>query len=238
MTSSNNKDQTNSVVRLNKYLALQLGISRREADDLISAGRISINGEIASLGARFTDGADITLDHKLIDKTPKTYQYLLLNKPVGYVCSRKAQGPTPTIYSLLPTKYRQLKPVGRLDADSSGLILLTNDGDFAYRMTHPKFHKIKIYKVELDKDLAPLHQQMIADFGIDLPDGKSQLGLERLSDDNRLEWRITMNEGRNRQIRRTFASLGYTVVKLHRTNFGSYDLESLKTKPFKEIECA
>lgn len=220
-------------LRLNKFLALQLGISRREADNLISSSRITIDGQQAELGARFKDGANILLDGKSISTKKKEYTYILLNKPTGYVCSRKKQGDNETIYSLLPKEFNELKPVGRLDKDSSGVLLLTNDGDFAFQMTHPKFYKNKEYIVELDIALEPLHQQMIADFGINLEDGKSQLGLIRL-DDSRKKWRVIMREGRNRQIRRTFAALGYKVKKLHREIFGSYQLEDdLKKGEYK-----
>lgn len=218
--------------RLNKYLALELGISRREADLLIEKGDVTINRTTATLGARFSDGDTITVAGKTIT-TDTAYEYILFHKPAGYVCSRRAQGDNPTIYALIPLKYHHLKPVGRLDRDSSGLLLLTNDGDFAYQMTHPKFKKTKIYHARLDRDLEPLHQQMISDHGVLLDDGGSKLMLERMSDDNRKSWKITMSEGRNRQIRRTFGALGYTVTKLHRTNFANYslgDIESGKTE--------
>ena len=159
----------------------------------------------------------------------------MFNKPVGYVSSRRKQGETPTLYELLPEKYRELKTVGRLDKNSSGLILLTDDGDFAFRMTHPKFLKTKVYTVELDHALEPLHQQEIADFGIQLEDGISKLGLTRLNDE-RTRFEVLMTEGRNRQIRRTFAALGYVVVKLHRKSFGKYQLGELKPGEFREIE--
>lgn len=133
----------------------------------------------------------------------------------------------PTIFSLLPSDYRHLKPVGRLDADSSGLILLTDDGDFAQHMTHPRYYKLKRYEISLDIDLEPLHQQMINDFGVQLEDGPSKLNLERMHDTSRRQWIVTMSEGRNRQIRRTFASLGYTVVRLHRFEFGTFRLNDL-----------
>ena len=221
--------------RLNKFLALQFGVSRRQADELISGGKISINGKKAELGARFLDSDEIKLGDKIISSKKQEFVYLLMNKPRGYVCSRKKQGENETIYAILPKKYHSLKPVGRLDKDSSGLLLLTNDGDFAFRMTHPKFRKIKEYLVELDAPLAPLHQQMIADFGINLPDGKSQLGLERL-DDERKKWKVSMSEGRNRQIRRTFAAVGYEVCELHRTVFGAYFLpEDLPSGEFIEV---
>lgn len=220
--------------RLNKHIALQLGISRREADNLIEYDHVRINGEKVTLGARFEIGDEITVKGQpLADDT--AFIYLAMNKPIGYVSSRKQQGETPTIYSLLPEQYHHLKPVGRLDKDSSGLILLTNDGDFAYEMTHPKFYKTKKYEVSLDAELAPLHQQMITDHGIQLEDGPSQLSLER-ADEGRENWLVTMHEGRNRQIRRTFSALGYTVTRLHRTDFGHYSLHDIEPGTFSITE--
>jgi len=253
--------------RLNKFLALELGISRRAADELITGGKVTIDDTVADLGARVYPDSVVKVNGTSVKKDA-TLIYLAFNKPVGHVCSRRAQGDNPTIYVLLPSKYHALKPVGRLDKDSSGLILLTNDGDFAHRMTHPSFHKVKIYEVQLDKPLEPLHQQMISDYGITLEDGKSQfiverveeplatssgetsatptnpvaytrnVGREAVSPDDGGEkantvYRITMNEGRNRQIRRTFAALGYTVTYLHRTQFGNYRIDGLKPGNFR-----
>lgn len=223
------------MLRLNKYIATNLGVSRREADNLISAGKVLVNNIPAEIGARISEKDIVIVDGKKI--VPEKLIYLALNKPAGYVCSRKRQGDTPTMYELLPEKYQTLKSVGRLDKDSSGLILLTNDGDFAFRMTHPSFTKIKIYEVQLDRALEPLHQQMIADFGVQLPDGRSQLGLEKLND-KRTNWRVTMSEGRNRQIRRTFDALGYKVTALHRTDFGNYKLAGLESGKFEEVSRA
>lgn len=222
--------------RLNKFLALQLGISRRQADELIEKGRISINRKTAQLGEKFKEGDEIKLGEKIISKTREEKKYVIFNKPRGYVCSRKKQGENETIYAILPKEFSVLKPVGRLDKDSSGILLLTNDGDFAFQMTHPKFRKIKEYLVSLDTPLQPIHQQMIADFGINLPDGKSQLGLERI-DDSRKNWKVIMSEGRNRQIRRTFSAIGYEVEELHRTVFGSYILpKDLNFGDFRKVE--
>lgn len=222
-------------MRINKYLALQLGISRREADELVERGQVSINETVATLGAQATADSIISVQGKVISGTTKK-QYLAFNKPTGYVCSRKQQGDSPTIYDLIPKQYHTLKPVGRLDRDSSGLILLTNDGDFAYEMTHPKHYKVKIYGVHLDRDLEPLHQQMISDHGITLDDGPSKFELEKVIETRRDMWRIHMHEGRNRQIRRTFAALGYTVTALHRTDFGSYTLGDLKPGAITEVK--
>lgn len=214
--------------RLNKFLAHTTGLSRREADEYIDEGRVLVNGHRAELGQRIAPTDLISLDGKPLKNEAATYTYLMLNKPVGYVCSRKRQGDSPTIYELLESMYHSLKPVGRLDRDSSGLLLLTDNGDFAYQMTHPSFHKNKTYEVSLDHALEPLHRQMISDIGIDLDDGKSQLQLERLEEDNDRAWKVSMHEGRNRQIRRTFAALGYRVTRLHRTHFGNYSLDALE----------
>lgn len=225
---------TGQEIRLNKFLAERLGISRRQADDLIAGGKVKVNDGLAVLGTHI-DKNDKVWYNNMIVPFAHGYTYLAMNKPVGYVCSRRRQGEAPTIFELLPKKYQTLKTVGRLDKDSSGLILLTDDGDYAFSMTHPKFVKEKVYEVELDRDLEPLHQQMISDFGVDLPDGKSRLGIERMNDGSRRFLRIIMSEGRNRQIRRTFAALGYKVVNLHRIQFGKYQLSGLKPGEFSEI---
>lgn len=210
-------------LRLNKFLAERIGVSRREADDLIAAGKVKIDGKVATLGARLDETSKVWYNGKIIPFETE-YLYIAMNKPIGYVCSRRAQGDAPTIYEILPKEYQKLKTVGRLDKDSSGLILLTNDGDFAYEHTHPKFKKEKIYEVELDRPLEPLHQQMISDYGVMLDDGPSKFTI--IHDNNK--YIVKLSEGRNRQIRRTFAALGYKVAKLHRTNFGKYELSGLK----------
>lgn len=248
----------NQQVRLNKFLAERIGVSRREADELIAAGKVFIDDKPAILGARIDKNAKVCYNGNIIP-FETGYSYIAMNKPIGYVCSRRAQGPAPTIYDILPKEYRHLKTVGRLDKDSSGLILLTNDGDFAYQMTHPKFRKTKVYEVALDRPLEPLHQQMISDYGVMLDDGPSkfmvvraaEVSLEGLPERTRRgtsaprPWRraeatrpergtpqpsylVTLSEGRNRQIRRTFAALGYKVVKLHRIAFGKYELSGLE----------
>ena len=223
-------------IRLNKFLAERLGVSRREADDLILAGKVFVDNKPATLGARIDKKSKVCYNKKIVP-FETDFLYLAMNKPAGFVCSRRSQGSAPTLYSLLPPEYHKLKTVGRLDKDSSGLILLTNDGDFAFQMTHPKFHKEKIYEVELDSPLEPLHQQMISDFGVKLEDGASKFSVIRdeLHDD-RKHFTVVLSEGRNRQIRRTFAALGYQVVKLHRTSFGKYQLSGLASGKYVIIK--
>ncbi|MDQ3123201.1 MAG: rRNA pseudouridine synthase [bacterium] len=211
-------------MRLNQFLARHTDLSRRSADVAISEGRVEIDDILARLGDTVIDSDSVTLDgHKIIDRV-KT-QTIMLHKPVGYVCSRAGQG-NKTIYDLLPAELKHLNPVGRLDKDSSGLILLTNDGELANQLTHPRNKKAKRYEVNLDKPLPPLHQQIISNTGIELEDGVSQLKLRPLNK-SRVQWEVIMHEGRNRQIRRTFDTLGYKVTNLHRTNFGEYRLQKL-----------
>lgn len=218
------------MIRLNKHIATHLSLGRRAADELILRGKVLVNGEVAELGRQVSLSDVIEVNGQTLETSVAEKIYVMLNKPIGYVCSRRQQGTTPTIYSLLPSELHHLKPVGRLDKDSSGLLLLTNDGDFAHQMTHPSFHKTKSYEVELDKPLEPLHQQMISDHGVTLEDGVSKFLVEK----NKDAYKVIMHEGRNRQIRRTFAALGYEVTKLHRTQFGTYSLNTLKPGEHKK----
>jgi 23S rRNA pseudouridine2605 synthase len=217
-------------MRINKFTALATGMSRRAADAAIAGGRVAVNGRPAVVGQEVSTDSSVTLDGRAITPVVKTLT-LILDKPVGYVVSRNGQG-SKTVYDLLPPEYHDLKPVGRLDKDSSGLLLLTNDGTLANELTHPRYAKTKIYEIALDKPLAALHQQMISDRGIELEDGTSKLQLEKLSDEAK-RWKVTMQEGRNRQIRRTFSALGYTVTKLRRTRFGSYELHGMRPGEFR-----
>lgn len=211
-------------MRINKFIALASGLSRRAADRSISEGRVRIDGRLASLGDNADESSKILLDDKLLSLPDQTTT-IMLNKPVGYVCSRDGQG-SPTIYDLVPEDFKKLKSIGRLDKDSSGLILLTNDGQLANELTHPSYSKTKIYEIELSQPLQLNDAKRISNPGIELDDGISQLALESLDGSNK-KWRIEMSEGRNRQIRRTFEKLGIKVVALRRTNFGPYALIQL-----------
>jgi 23S rRNA pseudouridine2605 synthase len=221
-------------MRINKYIAQATGLSRRKADELIAAGRVSVDGLPAEQGMDVTASQQIRLDERAVTVSSTVQPVTIrLNKPVGYVCSRNGQG-SKTIYDLLPSELHSLKPVGRLDKDSSGLLLLTGDGQLAHDMTHPSRQKIKVYEVTLDKPLQPLHRQMISDHGVMLEDGVSKFELARITGDS--EWQITMHEGRNRQIRRTFAALGYTVTGLNRVQFGDFQLEQLEVGRWQKLD--
>ncbi len=221
-------------MRINQFVARASGLSRRAADKALADGRITVNGEYAIAGYRVRPNDHVALDARVI-VPPVDTTTIMLNKPVGYVCSRDGQG-SKTIYGLLPTNLHHLKPVGRLDKDSSGLLLLTNNGGLAHNLTHPSYQKQKIYEVELHKSLTTLDQKTISGDGVMLDDGVSSFALEPMREGTAHTWKITMSEGRNRQIRRTFNELNYRVVRLHRTQFGSYQLEALISGNWREIK--
>lgn len=227
------------MVRLNKFIAQHTSLSRRKADEHIIAGNIYVNGSRANAGYDVQPGDKVTstsIDLIInIEAGTQAQKPMLiaLNKPVGYVCSRDGQG-SKTIYSLLPKEHQRLNTVGRLDKDSSGLILLTNDGDLAQRLAHPSFEKVKKYRVILDRELSAADLRILRS-GVDLDDGTSKFdSLSRTS--NSLEYEILMHEGKNRQIRRTFKELGYTVENLHRIAYGKYQIGSLKPGAYQEID--
>jgi pseudouridine synthase len=217
-------------MRLNQYIALHTGISRRSADRLIKEGRVTVNGQAPLIGHQVAEHDHIEVSGLKLTHKVKLVT-IMLNKPAGYVCSRAGQG-SKTIYSLIPEELHHLKPVGRLDKDSSGLLLMTNDGKLANELTHPLHQKRKVYEVGLDKPLAAEDKDKLEQ-GIVLDDGLSQLQLKRLGDDFK-NWQVSMFEGRNRQIRRTFAALGYRVAILHRTQFGNYSLGGLASGKWKD----
>ncbi len=219
-------------MRINKFVAQSTGLSRRAADQAISDGRVLVNQLVPESGDQIGSDDVVTMDSRRITPPAKTTT-IIMHKPAGFVCSRNGQG-SRTIYDLLPERYQNLKSVGRLDKESSGLILLSDDGDLANQLTHPSFVKMKVYETGLDTPLQPLHQQMISDIGVTLEDGPSKLQLMKMADDG-LSWQIIMSEGRNRQIRRTFQSLGYQVKTLHRVSFGQYKLGRLSPAQVAEV---
>ncbi len=204
-------------------------MSRRAADEAVAQGRVTINGQPAKLGDSVSSTDQVTFDKSPV--SPKAADMtVMFHKPVGYVCSRDGQG-SRTVYELLPYDMQDLRMVGRLDKDSSGLLILTSDGQLAHQLTHPGFQKKKVYDIMLDKALQPKDVETIQQ-GIKLEDGLSLLQLKGAGKG----WQVTMYEGRNRQIRRTFEQLGYTVVKLHRTVFGPYRLGGLAAGQTRTVD--
>lgn len=220
-------------MRLNKWIASNSHYSRRKADELIAAGRVTVNGKTAAIGVQAGDSDLVAIDQKPV-KAPfntKT-STLMLNKPEGYICSRNGQG-APTVYSLIPVQYHHLDIVGRLDKDSSGLLLFTNDGQLHQKLTHPSNEKVKVYRVILQEPLLQEDGEAILD-GVQLDDGISKLKLKPLDDDGKI-WEVRMHEGRNRQIRRTFEAAHSKVVSLERLKFGDYELGKLDAGKFSLV---
>jgi 23S rRNA pseudouridine2605 synthase len=224
-------------MRLNRFVALATGLSRRAADKLADEGELSVNGTPVRPGHEVTEADHVTWRNKTLQARPP--QTVVLHKPAGYVCSRKGQG-SKTVYDLLPPELHHLKPIGRLDKNSSGLLLLTNDGKLAEQLTHPKFHKPKTYFVTLDKPLTLEDRTKIAQ-GVRVQNYISRLQLTKIKDDPTLKtvsevWQIVMKQGKNRQIRRTFERLGYRVQTLHRTTFGDHQLKNLAPRSWYILE--
>lgn len=214
-------------MRLNKFISSCSSLSRRGADAAIEQGRVSVNGVRARIGTTVDDNDTVVLDgHELRVQAVRT---IMLHKPVGYVCSRNGQG-SKTIYDLLSPDLQHLNPVGRLDKESSGILLMTNDGALANELTHPKYAKDKVYLVMLDRTLLP-EDAMRIKHGVDIGDNRPSILRLTLSPITQSlapnTYTVHLSEGRNRQIRRTFAALNYKVVKLHRTHFGPYTLDTL-----------
>jgi 23S rRNA pseudouridine2605 synthase len=229
-------------MRLNRYLAINTSLSRRKADELIASGRVIVNRKTANLGTIVTDQDVVVVDGRTVVVKDIDRKIVLLHKPVGYVCSHDGQG-SPTVYDLLPKSLHNLNIAGRLDKDSSGLVVLTNDGNLLQELTHPSNDKEKIYIITLSKELK---DGDIAHFarGVDIGDKRVSKLLVLPLDPNisppagglkSSSYEVRIYEGRNRQIRRSFEALGYHVESLHRTHLGPYSLDTIVPKQFKQL---
>jgi 23S rRNA pseudouridine2605 synthase len=210
-------------VRLNRYLAAAGVGSRRNCDELIAAGRVTINGKVCTNFSTQPGPADhVKVDGNLVRSAPAFT--IILHKPAGFVSTRKDQHARDTVFDLLPQKFSRLFTIGRLDAQTEGLLLLTNDGDLAQRLTHPRYKVEKEYEVTLDHAWDPaLAPKLLR--GIFL-DGK-RAKIERLQVIAPTRLRVALRQGINRQIRRMFEAVGYRVQKLVRTRMGNLRLTDL-----------
>ena len=220
--------------RLQKLIAKAGICSRREAENLISAGRVTVDGKIIKeLGAKADLNQKIRVDGKILHfNTEKIY--ILLNKPRGYVTTAHDERGRKTILDLIDIPER-IYPVGRLDLNSEGLILLTNDGDLTNLLIHPRFKIEKTYLVKISGEITDEKLDKIR-AGIELDDGLTAPAEIYLLDENFVE--ITIHEGRNRQIRRMFAAIGCDVKKLRRTRFANLTLDGLKVGKYRFLTAA
>ncbi|WP_298646595.1 pseudouridine synthase [uncultured Proteiniphilum sp.] len=217
----------NAPIRLNKYLANAGVCSRREADEFIQAGVVKVNGQVVTeLGTKITRADAVMFHNQPVQLESKVY--VLLNKPKGFVTTTDDPENRKTVMELVKSAASErIYPVGRLDRATTGVLLLTNDGDLASKLTHPKYEKRKIYQVWLDKPVEMEHMQMIAD-GIELEDGEIHAdAISYVTEEDLTQVGIEIHSGRNRIIRRIFEKLGYRVLKLDRVYFAGLTKKKL-----------
>lgn len=204
--------------------------SRRAMADAIKQSRVSVNGVLVeSFKQQFDPGHDtVSLDGKPIDIPKRNHVYIMLNKPVGVLSTTSDDRGRRTVLELLPIEYRGLNlyPVGRLDLDSKGLLLLTDDGDLTFRLTHPRFEKEKEYLVALDRRLDPIDKNRFEQ-GLELEDGITYPTSVKETSGMPPIYKVILHEGRKRQLRRMFGSLGYKVEGLQRIRIGKLTLGDL-----------
>lgn len=215
--------------RINKFLAECTGSSRRKVEEFITDGKVFVNDKrVEDFSTKVTHRDKVTLNGKVV-KLPD-YKYVLFYKPAGYITSRKDEGGRKTIYAVLPEKYHDLKPVGRLDKESTGLLLLTNNGDLINKLTHPKFHIPKKYKVQV-KGAFSIDDARKFQKGIEIEKGKIAVADVEYSipkENNTFELVMTLKQGYYRQIRRMIKAVNKEVIALKRVAMGPLNLKNLK----------
>ena len=218
----------NEPIRLNKFLANSGVCSRREADDFIQAGVVKVNGEVVTeLGTKVMRSDEVLFHDQIVSIEKKVY--VLLNKPKDYVTTSDDPQQRKTVMDLVKNACpERIYPVGRLDRNTTGVLLFTNDGDLASKLTHPKFLKKKVYHVFLDKNVSQADLQQIAD-GIMLEDGEVHAdAIDYASPTDKSQVGIEIHSGKNRIVRRIFENLGYRVVKLDRVLFAGLTKKNLR----------
>jgi len=227
-----------SGVRLNKYIASSGLCSRRKADELIEAEKVMVNGKVVTeLGFLVSEKDKVFVDKQLI--RPAKHLYYRFYKPAGYITTCDDEKGRKTIYDILPDNFLGLKPVGRLDKDSTGLLILTNDGDLINELTHPSIKVPKVYMVTVEAQVKKSELAKMAD-GIEIePQKIAYADIQVLEIDSKhTEMRVTLYQGMNRQIRKMFEHFGYEVKVLKRIQHATINLDGLKRGEFKPIKPA
>jgi 23S rRNA pseudouridine2605 synthase len=217
-------------VRLNAYLARAGVASRRKADELIKAGRVSVNGEPGQLNTFVAKRDRVELDGRPLERQPLTY--VLLNKPAGVVTTARDPLGRPTVVGLVSDHESRLVPVGRLDADTTGALLLTNDGELAHRLAHPRYEVEKVYEAEVEGEPSNEALRQLEQ-GIELDDGRTAPARARRVARSRIE--LAIHEGRKHQVKRMLAAVGHPVIRLHRSRYAGLTLKGLGPGESREL---
>lgn len=222
-------------MRINKYLAESGVASRRASDKLIEEKRVVINGKIAMIGSDVKDGDIVMVDGSIVHPVKK-YSYYMLNKPKGYVTTVKDDKDRKTVMDLLPQKGDRLYPVGRLDYDTEGLLIITNDGELAQRLTHPVNEVPKTYIAKIE---GALTEYMLAQLrgGVEVDGVRTKKSAVKIIDENKKETKVsvTITEGRNRQVRKMFEAVGKEVIFLKRVKLGDLTLRGLNRGEYRPL---
>ncbi|HVK38948.1 MAG TPA: pseudouridine synthase [Candidatus Kapabacteria bacterium] len=233
---SDSREDVQDGTRLNKVIADAGVASRRAADALIAEGRVRVNGRVVGeLGTRVTPNDQVEVDGKIIG-LPERHVYLLMNKPKDTITTTSDERGRRTVLDLIDQPQR-LYPVGRLDRNTTGALLLTNDGDLAHRLMHPRFGIERYYEVELDRPITFADAKTIARGGIDLGGGDVTGSCEVFVDDrDRRGVTIMLREGKNREVRRLFEAFEYTVEKLNRRAYAGLTTRGLARGEWRHLE--
>ena len=217
-------------MRLNAYLARAGVASRRKADDLIKAGRVTVNGEPGQLTTFVAKRDRVELDGRPLEKQPLSY--VLLHKPQGVVTTASDPQRRPTVVEFVADRETRLVPVGRLDADTTGALLLTNDGELAHRLAHPRYEVEKVYEAEVEGEP---NDEAVAQLegGVELDDGRTAPARVRRLAPSRIE--LVIHEGRNHQVKRMLAAVGHPVRALHRSRYAGLTLKGLGPGESREL---
>lgn len=221
---------------LQKLIAQTNNYSRRQAEQLIRDGLVNLNGQTAVLGDKADENDKIKIGGQSLKLDTIEKVYIKLNKPAGYTSTTREFKDEKSIYSLVNLPVR-LFSVGRLDKDSSGLMLLTNDGDFALKLSHPRFQQNKIYEIKTVRfEKKPEEIMSILKSGVDIGEGDGKVKVKQIKYLQNQSFVITLGEGKKRQIRRMFQAIGIKVIKLHRTEIAGIKLGNLKTGKWEYLK--
>lgn len=212
------------MMRLQKYISDCGYTSRRKAEELILAKAVTVNGKVANLGDKVDEDTCVVRIHNKLIKPERKKVYIMLNKPNGYLSTVSDDRGRKTVVELVGDCEERIFPVGRLDYDTEGLLILTNDGDFTYKVTHPKHQISKTYIAKLDKNPTEEKIALLKD-GVEIEDYTAVADQIEITEDKTV--RITISQGKNRQVRKMFEKIGYKVVKLKRISIGELELVGL-----------